>query len=132
MLTGEARDYLIAMTQCHLPYELAFMVMVALRFIPILREEAQDVLCAVQMRGVRLNKAPLRQKITTYTSIMIPIVSGSIHKAEQTSIAMEARAFRAFTDRTSMRRLQMSKADWIYLAAFTALFTLCSIIPNLL
>jgi energy-coupling factor transport system permease protein len=132
VLTSEARDYLVAMTQCRLPYELAFMVMIALRFIPMLREEAQDVLCAVQMRGIRLKKAPLRRKISTYTSVMLPIVSGAIHRAEQTSIAMEARAFRAFPKRTSMRRLKMAKADWIYLAVFTILLILCVVLSEML
>jgi len=115
---GEARDYLLALTQCKIPYEIAFMVLVALRFLPMLREEALDVLCAAQMRGMRLKKAGLRRRAAAYISILVPVVAGAIRRSEQLSIAMEARGFRAFPCRTSLRRLSMRPADWIYTAFF--------------
>lgn len=119
ILTGESRDYLLALNQWHIPYEISFMVLVALRFIPILREEARDVLCAVQMRGTPLKKTSLRHKLSVYVHILLPIVSGAIRRSEQTSIAMEARAFRSNPRRTNMRRLHMKSRDWLYLAGFT-------------
>ena len=118
--TGEPRDYLLALIQLKLPYDIAFMVLAALRFLPMLREEAQDVLCAAQMRGLRLKKSSLRKQAGAYISIVIPVVAGAIHRAEQLSIAMEARGFRAFPRRTSLRRLSMRTADWVYMAAFCA------------
>ena len=57
LLTGDARDYLLALVQCKMPYELAFMVMTAVHFLPILREQASDVYVAVQMRGVSMPSA---------------------------------------------------------------------------
>ena len=128
MLTGDSRDYLLAMTQWRMPYELAYMVIVAARFVPMLREEAQDVLCAVQMRGVRLKKAPLRRKIVTYAGVLVPIFAGAIHRAVNTAIAMEARAFRAHPKRTYMRRLTLRGRDYAYFAVFcvvTALIIFC-------
>ena len=117
---GESRDYLLALIQCKVPYEIAFMVLAALRFLPLLREEAQDVLCAAQMRGLRIKKAGLRKQASAYISVAIPIVAGAVRRAEQLSIAMEARGFRALPQRTSMRRLHMSSRDWVYLACFCA------------
>ena len=118
---GDTRDYLLAMTQCRIPYEIAFMVLAALRFLPMLREEALDVLCAAQMRGMRIKKTGLKRKAGAYISIILPVVSGAIQRAEQLSIAMEARGFRAFPERTSMRRLYMRPGDLIYLAVFCLL-----------
>ena len=120
VVAGDTRDYLLAMTQCKVPYEIAFMVVAALRFLPMLREEAQDVLCAAQMRGLRIKKAGLKRKAGAYISIILPVLAGAIRRADQLSIAMEARGFRAFPGRTSMRRLRMRPADWIYLAVFCA------------
>ena len=120
---GEARDYLLALTQCRLPYDIAFMVLAALRFLPMLREEARDVLCAAQLRGLKLKKTSLRKQAGAYISIVIPIVAGAIRRAEQLSVAMEARGFRAYPKRTSMRRLRMGASDWIYMAIFCALLT---------
>lgn len=118
---GETRDYLLALTQCKVPYEIAFMVLAALRFIPMLREESRDVLCAARMRGLRTRKTGLRSQAAAYLSVVIPIVAGAIRRAEQLSVAMEARGFRAFPRRTSMRSLRMRPADWVYLSVFCAL-----------
>ena len=123
--TGQTRDYLLAMTQLKVPYEIAFVVLAALRFLPMLREEAHDVLNAAQMRGLRVKKAGLRVQAGAYISIVIPVVAGAIRRAEQLSVAMEARGFRAYPRRTSMRRLRMRTADWlsalVYCAAVAAL-----------
>ena len=120
VVVGEARDYLLALTTCKVPYEIAFMVLAALRFLPMLREEAKDILSAARMRGLRLKKTSLKAQAGAYISIVIPVVAGVIGRAEQLSIAMEARGFRAFPQRTGMRRLSMRAADWIYAALFCA------------
>jgi len=98
--------------QWKIPYEIAFMVMVGLHFLPILREEALNVYYAVQMRGTELQKISTSQKLKLYTLIMLPIISGAIHRAEQMAISMEARAFRAFPQRTYMRKLRLKKIDY--------------------
>jgi energy-coupling factor transport system permease protein len=121
VLTGQSRDYLLALNQWHVPYEISFMVMAAMRFVPILRQEASDVLCAVQMRGTRLNGLGLGNKIKVYSSIMLPVLSGTIRRCEQMSVAMEARAFRAMPGRTSMRCLRMKPVDWAWAVVFEAL-----------
>ena len=123
VVVGDARDYLLALTECKVPYEIAFMVLAALRFLPMLREEASDVLCAAQMRGLRLKKTSLKKKAGAYISIVIPVVAGAIRRAEQLSIAMEARGFRALPRRTSMRRLKMRAADWAYVIVFCAVLS---------
>ena len=115
---GETRDYLLAMTQCKVPYDIAFMVLTALRFLPMLKEEAKEVLYAAQMRGMRLKKTGLRRQIGAYISMVLPVVAGAVGRAEELSIAMEARGFRAYPRRTSMRRLYMRAEDWAYLTVF--------------
>lgn len=118
--TGETRDYLLALTQWKIPYEIAFMVMTALRFIPMLREEATDVLAAMQMRGTRIKGAGLRARIRIYMSAATPIVAGAIRRAEQMSVAMEARSFRRYPHRTSMRKISMRAVDWCFSLAVIA------------
>jgi energy-coupling factor transport system permease protein len=128
---GESRDYLLALTQCKVPYELAFMVLAALRFLPMLREEAIDVLNAAQMRGLKIKKAGLVKQAGAYISIVIPVVASAVRRAEQLSIAMEARGFRAFPHRTNMRRLQMRAIDWTYATVFcTALASILLLSVN--
>ena len=120
VISGEARDYLLSLTSLKVPYEIAFMVLAALRFLPMLRQEAQDVLFAAQMRGLRLKKTGLKHQAGAYISIALPVVASAVQRAEHLSIAMEARGFRAFPKRTSMRRLRMRGTDWAYTIVFCA------------
>jgi energy-coupling factor transport system permease protein len=115
LLTGEARDYLLALVQCRVPYEIAFMTMTAVHFLPILRREALDVYYAVQMRGTEIDKATAIEKVRVYARIALPIVAGAVRRAEQVSVAMEARAFRALPHRTFMRRLTLTARDMAWL-----------------
>ncbi len=128
VLTGEARDYLLALTQWKIPYEISFMVMAAIRFIPMLTEEARDVMCAVQMRGTKIKGTSIAHKLSVYKGMLIPIVSGAIRRSEYMATAMEARAFRAFPKRTSMRRLTLKKSDIIWLAVFVIL--MCAVVVS--
>lgn len=112
MLSSRERDFLLALVQWRIPYEIAFMVMVGLHFLPLLREEALNVYYAAQMRGTELQKISAGKKIKLYTLMMLPIISGAIHRAEQMAVAMEARAFRALPQRTYMRKLRLKKIDY--------------------
>lgn len=124
ILSGKRRDYLLALSQFGVPYEISFMVMAGQRFLPLLREETHDVLCAVQMRGMKLKGTSLKNKLSIYLRVTLPIVAGAIRRSEKLSVAMEARAFRAMPCRTSMRRLQMKTSDWWSLAVFTLILFL--------
>lgn len=121
LLTGEARDYLLALVQCRVPYEIAFMTMTAVHLLPILHSEATDVYYAVQMRGTEIKKASLLEKLRIYARISLPIVAGTVRRAEQISVAMEARAFRALPRRTFMRRLTLTPRDVVWLVAVPAI-----------
>ncbi|MGE5458882.1 MAG: energy-coupling factor transporter transmembrane component T family protein [Methanobacterium sp.] len=112
LLSSSERDFLQGLVQWKIPYEIAFMVMLGLHFLPILREEALNVYHAVQMRGMELQKISARQKLKLYTRMMLPILSGALYRAEQMSIAMEARAFRAYPQRSYLRKLELKTLDY--------------------
>ena len=118
LLTGESRDYLLAMVQCKLPYELAFMVMAGIHFLPILRDEALNVYYAVQLRGTELEKAGLRGKIATYRRICLPILTGALRRSKATAGAMELRGFRSTPNRTYMRHITLKARDYFFLILY--------------
>lgn len=132
IMTSSSRDYLTAMMQIHIPYEIAFMVMAGLRFLPILREESQDIMCAVQMRGTKIKGTGLRKRAKIYISLLIPVVAGAIRRSEQMSVAMEMRCFRAYPKRTCMRRLTLHRSDWLYFSAFAVLFAFVAAMPAII
>lgn len=113
LLTGEMRDYLLALVQWKMPYEMAYMILLAVHFFPILKEEALDVFYSMQLRGCEMQKTSIRKKLYFYKKMCIPILSGAMERVRDTSIAMEARGFCAYETRTYMRRLTLKKRDWI-------------------
>jgi energy-coupling factor transport system permease protein len=126
VLEGEVRDYMLAFTQMKLPYELAFMVVMGLHFLPILREEALNAYHCMQLRGVDFKKSSPAAKTKAYAGLCLPMLVGTLRRADEMSVAMELRGLRAMPGRTYMRRLTMNSVDiaatLIWPAALVAVF----------
>lgn len=112
LTTSNSRDFISGLVQWKVPYEIAFMVAVALRFLPLFRDEFINVVTAVQLRGVELKKVSWGKKMELFRQLFFPLVYGAILKARQLSIAMEARGFRAYPRRTYLRHLRLGRADY--------------------
>lgn len=113
--TSSTRDIIQALIQLKIPYEIAFMVSIAIRFLPVFREEFTDMITAIQLRGIDLKKIKFGHKLRVYNYILVPIVINSLLKAKQLSAAMEMRGFRAYPERTSIRNLRMDIIDYIFI-----------------
>ena len=68
MATGAPRDYLLALAQWKIPYEIVFMVMAAIYFLPILRTEALNVFLRRAVTGYGTKKK--RQGERNWRSIL--------------------------------------------------------------
>ena len=111
--TSSSREIIQGLIQWHCPYEIAFMVSVAIRFLPIFREEMTDMITAIQLRGIDLHKVKFNKKIQVYKYILTPITINSVIKAKELAAAMEMRGFRAYPQRTSYMVLKMQAFDYI-------------------
>jgi len=118
IVTSSSKDYILALVQLKVPYEIAFMVMVAFRFLPVFKEEINDTLVSIQLRGVELKKIAWGKKIKFYTHFLTPLLSSVMIKAYQLSISMEARAFRVYRRRTYLRFLKYSVLDYLVTGFF--------------
>ncbi len=118
LVTSSSKDYVLALVQLKIPYEIAFMVLVALRFLPVFIEEIKDTLVAMQLRGVDLRSIPWRRKIKFYTQFFAPLLTSVMIKAHHLAITMEARAFRVYRRRTYLRILHYSPKDYCVMGFF--------------
>jgi energy-coupling factor transport system permease protein len=118
IVTSSSKDYILALVQLKIPYEIAFMVMVAFRFLPVFKEEISDTLISMQLRGVELKRIAWGKKIKFYTHFLTPLLSSVMIKAYQLSITMEARAFRVYRRRTYLRFLKYSVLDYFVTVFF--------------
>lgn len=123
-----SRNMMQGLIQLKIPYELAFMATVSLRFLPAFTDEFRDTVTAIQLRGVDLKKIPAREKLKIYISILTPVVYGAVDRAQKLSCAVELRAFRALPKRTSRFILKFSPCDYVYIFSaliFTASVLIC-------
>ncbi|RLG46531.1 MAG: hypothetical protein DRN90_06360 [Thermoproteota archaeon] len=74
------------------PY-ISFSFVMALRFIPVLAEDAQNIVAAQESRGLELTKGSLLRRIRNMIPILIPLVVLAIRRAQQLAEALESRAF---------------------------------------
>ncbi len=125
--TSSHREIVQGLIQLKVPYEVAFMVLVAIRFLPIFMGEFRDTVTAIQLRGVDIKRIAFKKKLKMYYYIFNPILINSIKKAHKLSVAMEMRAFRAYPKRTSYLVLKMSLRDYFVILS-SVFFTVALIV----
>ena len=59
LTTSTSREIIQALIQMGLPYEIAFMVSISIRFLPLFKDEMRDMVVALQLRGIDLKKIKL-------------------------------------------------------------------------
>ena len=106
-----------AMLQLRMPYQLAYMVSIGLRFVPQFGESYRDSLNAMQLRGVEFRKLKFRARLKIYTWLLLPTVAAGVHSARRLAMAMELRGFGARERRTSYASLALRRRDWLGFAA---------------
>lgn len=96
----------------HVPVrDVAVMLSMALRFIPVLNEEARLIIQAQKARGAMFKKGSV-------LPLIIPIFESAIRRASDLSDALKARAYGAKTNRTRLYPLQFDTNDVFALMVF--------------
>lgn len=103
----------LALEQTHVPYEFVFAFTTAVRFVPVLAEEAQTIMDAQKARGLELEKGNFLKRIRNYIPILIPLIVSAIRRSLELAEAMESRAWGATKNRTNLYVLKMHKGDLI-------------------
>ena len=112
-----ARSLIQGLVQIKMPYEIAYMVSIGIRFVPLLAEELKDSLTALQLRGVVIEELKFKKRLSLYTYLLLPVIVGSLRQAKELSMSMEMRAFRAMERRSSYYRLKFDISDMVLLFA---------------
>lgn len=120
----------LALEQSRMPYEFAFAFTTAVRFVPVLAEEAQTIMDAQKARGLELEKGNLLKRIRNYIPILIPLIVSAIRRSLELAEAMESRAWGAVKKRTNLYSLKLHKGDYI-LIGITTLILITTIYARL-
>lgn len=104
-------------------HELALMMSIALRFIPILLQETEKILKAQMARGVDFSSGTMIERAKAIIPMIIPLFISAFKRAEELAYAMEARGYRGGEGRTSLRELQWNSRDTVIII-FAVIFSI--------
>jgi energy-coupling factor transport system permease protein len=113
----------------HVPvHEIAMMMSIALRFIPILIEETDKIMKAQMARGADFENGNIIKRAKSMIPILVPLFISAFRRANELAMAMEARCYHGDVGRTKMKPLQYKRDDrlayfvlFLYLAAMIAI-----------
>ena len=91
-------------------HELAMMVTIALRFIPVLVEESERLHKAQTARGANFGGNPIR-RARKLVPLLVPLFISAFSRADRLALAMESRCYRGGEGRTSYRELALHGRD---------------------
>jgi energy-coupling factor transport system permease protein len=106
----------LALEQTHVPYEFSFAFTTAVRFVPVLAEEAQTIMDAQKARGLEMEKGNFMKRIRNYIPVLIPLIVSAIRRSLELAEAMESRAWGATKKRTNLYALKFRRGDFALLA----------------
>lgn len=104
--------------------EFGLMVLVALRFIPVLIQETEQMVKAQASRGADLTTGSPVARIRGVTLLLVPLVQGALRRAQSLAAALESRGYGVTGEATLLHEGPMRLADWSVLAGVVALTTL--------
>lgn len=94
-------------------HEIAMMMSIALRFIPILIEETDKIMKAQMARGADFENGSLIKRAKAMVPILVPLFVSAFRRANELAMAMEARCYHGSEGRTKMKPLKYEKRDRI-------------------
>jgi energy-coupling factor transport system permease protein len=109
-------------------HEIAMMMSIALRFIPILLEETDKIMKAQIARGADFESGNLIKKAKAMVPLLVPLFISAFRRANDLAMAMEARCYRGGEGRTKMKPLVYKQRDYVAYGVLIAYFVACVLI----
>lgn len=110
--TTNPSEFAASLNRIGVSYRISYAVALALRYIPDIQREYQDISLAQQARGTEMSKkASLVNRLKAVSTILVPLVLSSVERIEVISNAMELRGFGKEKKRTWYSGRKFSKMD---------------------
>ncbi len=90
--------------------QVAMLISIALRFVPIMLREADNIRQAQIARGADFEGAWIN-RIKKFVPLMIPLFSCALKRADNLALALEARGYQGGHNRSRMIELRMGQND---------------------
>lgn len=103
--------------QLRVPYRIGYTAIAAFRFVPRFGHELDVIRSAHRVRGIQGGRGPIAA-VQRSLGYVVPLLAGAIRHAERVALAMDARAFGAYPDRTERHLVPFRARDVVFVALF--------------
>jgi energy-coupling factor transport system permease protein len=102
--------------------DIALIVMLALRFIPLLFEETDRIIKAQKARGVDLESGGVLHRLKSFVPVLVLLLQGVFRRADDLAVALSLRGYAPGIKRTRMKEMHAVSSDYLTLCAVSVLF----------
>jgi energy-coupling factor transport system permease protein len=113
VLSTDPNDLAYALMRAGLPYRYGFVLITALRLVPVFEQEGQIVYNAQVARGVQYDTRGLRRFLTLARQFFMPLLVSALGKVDGLAVSMEGRCFGKYPARTFLRDVRPTRLDLV-------------------
>lgn len=110
----------------HLPRDIVFAFVTAVRFIPVMLLDTLQIMDAQKSRGLEMQKGNVFSRVRNMVPVLIPLVVSSVIRSGELAEAMESRAYGAVKKPTSLNAFSLDAADELVAVVSVVLFMLAA------
>jgi energy-coupling factor transport system permease protein len=102
--------------------EIGLVLLLAMRFVPLLQLELRTSVEAQAARGVEFDRGSLVSRARNLIAVLVPELEGALRRADILATAMIARGYRPDRPRSEYNPLRLSGRDYAALSLVVAFF----------
>src|SRR5260370_20600895 len=95
--------------------DFALMTLLALRFIPTLLEEIEQLAKAQAARGSSLGAGPIRERVQSVLALFVPFLRNTLRRASELATALDARGYQVDGHQTRLHEKSLAFVDYVVL-----------------
>jgi energy-coupling factor transport system permease protein len=115
--TTDPRNLVLGLIRLGVPYRFAYGLFVALRFMPLIENEAEVIRQALDVRCV----SQVSGRLEAMRRYATPLLVAGIRKSENVAIAMDSRAFGAYPVRTYVDEFRWTVSGLVLVLVYAAI-----------
>lgn len=113
--TCDIRELMVGLTRLGLPHRFAFVIYLALRFIPVMVEKREDILDSIATRQ-QSRPVNLKTRVQLLGRYLFLLIVSGVRMADQTAVAIQLRGFDPVGTRTYFTKSRTTVAGGLLLA----------------
>ncbi|MBY8981400.1 MAG: energy-coupling factor transporter transmembrane protein EcfT [Candidatus Lokiarchaeota archaeon] len=98
-----------------IPYILSLILILSVRFFPVLLDDMENIKDVARSRGLELDKGNWFARIKKKITLILPLLVNSLERSIQVAEALEARAFNISKKRTFFKKIKVDYVGYITL-----------------